>query len=283
MKPLLFDVKSLLEDSIYIKEIDLPQLDDQFHFHNTYEIALIIKGKGKRIIGDNIENFTDGDLIMLGPHTPHVSYHTKEEGRYIKALVIYFHPDWLTDNLLSSINLIKLRKLFINAQRGIQLLGNTRKQIIKILTKLKSKDGLERVINMLQILDIISRSKEYSFLASQGYSSYYNDQDTKRIDAVYKYVLENFTEKIMLQDVAAIAHMTSTAFCKYFKKKTKKTFSTFVNEVKIGYACKLLCNEDLNISEVCYKCGYNNLANFNRNFKNITTMIASKYKVKIKE
>jgi len=282
MKPLLFDVKSLLNDSIYIKEINASQLADQFHFHNAYEIALIIKSSGKRIIGDSIENFTDGDLVLLGLHVPHVSYYSNEKSSTIQALVIYFNPDWLTENHLNSPNLAKLRKLLEDMQRGIKVLGKAKKKVVKDMYKLKKGKGLERIITILDILQIISKSGEYKCLASEGYSSSYDQRGLKRIDEIYKYVLNNFSKKIKLENIAAIANITPTAFCKYFKSKTQKTFSNFVNEIRIGYACKLLCNEDLNISEVCYECGFNNLTNFYRNFKQITKMIPSEYKRKIK-
>ena len=189
MKPLLFDVKSLLDDSIYIKEINTPQLEDHFHFHNACEIALIIKSSGKRVIGDSIENFTEGDLVLLGPHVPHVSYYSNEKNSVIQALVIYFNPDWLTENHLNSPNLAKLRTLLEDMQRGVKILGKAKKKVIKDIYKLKSGTGLERIITILDILQIISTSAEYECLASEGYSSSYNQRGLKRIDEVYKYVL----------------------------------------------------------------------------------------------
>ncbi|GAA4749013.1 AraC family transcriptional regulator [Flavisolibacter ginsenosidimutans] len=282
MKPLLFDVKSLLNDSIYVKEIDTLQLEDQFHFHNAYEIAYIIKSHGKRIIGDSIENFTHGDLVLLGLHVPHVSYFSNEQGAALQALVIYFNPDWLTEEHLNSPNLTKLRKLLKDLQRGIKVHGPAKKKVIKLLYTLKNGKGLERIITILSILQIISNSGEYKCLASEGYSSSYHQTGLKRMDQIYKYVLENFTETIKLEKIAAIANITPTSFCKYFKSNTKKTFSNFVNEIRIGYACKLLCNEDSSISEVGFKCGFNTLANFNRTFKQITRMAPSEYKNKIK-
>jgi AraC-like DNA-binding protein len=282
MKPLLFDVKYLLNDSIYLKEINTLQLEDQFHFHNAYEIAYIIKSSGKRIIGDSIENFTDGDLVLLGLHVPHVSYYTNEVGAALQALVIYFNPDWLREDHLNSPNLAKLRNLLSDLQRGIKVNGKAKNKVIKLLFTLKKGKGLERIITILSILQIISTSGEYECLASEGYSISYNQTGLKRMDQIYKYVLENFTEKIKLEKIAAIANITPTSFCKYFKSNTQKTFSNFVNEIRIGYACKLLCNEDISISEVGFKCGFNSLANFNRTFKQVTKMIPTEYKNKIK-
>ena len=278
MKPLLLDVKSLLKDSIYIKEIHVNHLDDEFHFHNAYEIALILKSNGKRVIGDSIEDFTDNDLVLMGPHLPHISYTNNNDSTEVHALVVYFHPDWLTDTHLNSVDFARFRKLFDDMARGIKILGNTKKKVTKRILKLKNCKGLQRIITILEILEIISHSTEYECLASPGYVNSFSQKDIKRMDQVYKYVKDHFTEDIMLEDIASIANMTPTAFCKFFKIKTNKTFSNFVNEVRIGYACKLLFDENLSISQICFKCGFNNLTNFNKNFKRFTKMVPSTYK-----
>lgn len=280
-RPQLLDVKWLLKDSIYVKEIETCHLMDQFHFHNDYEIALIIKGRGTRIIGDSIENFTDGDLVLLGPQIPHISYiKDEQQGQtFFHALVVYFHPDWFTESQLNSENLGKLRKLLDDTKRGIKIFGTTKNRITKKVAKLKSCTGLESIIRLLDILETISGSNEYECLASSGYSNIFNQKDIERLDNVYQYVRDHFTDEISLEDIAGIANMTPTAFCKYFKGKTQKTFSNFVNEVRIGYACKLLFDENLTVSQICYKCGFNNLTNFNKNFKHFTKKTPSTYKL----
>lgn len=282
MKPYLLDVKSLLKDSIHVKEIHEKHLNDEFHFHNAYEIALIIKSSGKRVIGDCIEDFTDGDLVIMGPHLPHVSYTNSNDSPKVHALVVYFHPDWLADVHLNSADFVRFRELVDDMNRGIKILGKTRMKVIRCILKLKNYKGLQRIISILEILEMISASKEYVCLASEGYSNSYSQKDVKRMDQVYKYVMEHFTDDIGLDEIASIANMTPTAFCKFFKIKTSKTFSNFVNEVRIGYACKLLCDENLSVSQICFKCGFNNLTNFNKNFKHFTKMVPTRYKASLK-
>lgn len=287
MEPMLLDVESLLKDSIYVKEIETSILNDQFHFHNTYEIALILKSKGTRIIGDSIENFTEGDLVLLGPQVPHIAYYNHDQviaspkAYVVHALVVYFNPDWLTEAQLNSDNLSALRRLLDDTRRGLKITGDTKKKVVKHLLKLKGCTGLERIITLLNILEVISGSNEYECLASEGYSNSFSQKDINRLDKVYQYIRDNFMETIMLEDAAAVANMTPTAFCKYFKNKTQKTFSNFVNEIRIGYACKLLWNQNLSISQICFKCGFNNLTNFNKNFKRYTNMIPSDYRISL--
>jgi AraC-like DNA-binding protein len=283
-KPLLQDVKWLLKDSIYVKEIETTVLEDQFHFHNAYEIALIIKGKGTRIIGDSIENFADGDLVLLGPQVPHIAYFKEDAGSspIFQAAVVYFHPDWLTESQLNSENLSKLRKLLDDISRGIKIFGVTKTKVAKIIIQLKNCTGLESIIKLLDILEIVSRSYEYECLASEGYCHAFRKKDIQRLNNVYQYVRDHFTDEISLVEIANVANMTPTSFCKYFRKQTQKTFSNFVNEVRVGYACKLLFDEDLTISQICYKCGFNNLTSFNICFKEFTKKNPSEYRLNLK-
>jgi AraC-like DNA-binding protein len=283
MKPLLLDVQSLLKNSIHVKEINSYKLNDQFHFHNACEIALIIKGKGKRLIGDNMEDFTDGDLVLIGPQLPHITYTDTsslvENDLNVQAIVVYFKPDWLNESHLDSVDLIRFRELFKDLNRGIKIrIGQTKKRIIKQLLKIKKIDGLQRIILILKILDIISNSKEYVCLASEGYVNSFSQKHIKRLDEVFNYIMGHFYEDITLQKIALIANMTPTAFCKFFKNKTNKTLSNFINEIRISYACKLLLDQNLSISQICYQSGFNNLPNFNKNFKRFTNQVPSAYK-----
>ena len=281
MNPLMQNIEPLIKGSVFFKEIKTPAINDQLHFHNVHEIAFILKGSGKRIVGDNIEYFTDNDLVFIGCHLPHASYIGNDyllTNQDFHALVIYFQPDWFNENLLNSTDFVKLNSLIKKIERGIKLFGNTKKRVLRALLKLKNSNGIARIIILLDILDFISKSEEYKCLASEGYANSYGQNDVERLGEVYKYIMNNFTHLIRLRDVSSIANMTSTSFCKYFKSKTRKTFSSFVNEVRIGQACKLILNESLNISEICYLCGFNNLTNFNKNFKHFIKMTPTEYK-----
>jgi AraC-like DNA-binding protein len=285
MKPLFFDVRSLLKNSIYTKEIKSDELSDQFHFHNAYEIALIIEGNGRRIVGDNIDNFSNGDLIILGPNIAHASYsdkkyHIVESSTKVNALVVYFQPDWIAEYHMNSADFAPLKKLLSQFKRGIKIEGRTHDIVQNLLLKLRNADGLKSFTILFQILFEISKSKDYSCLASTRYSNTYDENDIKRINDVYKYVMENFTEVISLDSVSSIAYMTPSAFCKYFKNKTNKTFTHFVNEIRINYACELLMNKNLDISQISIQCGFNNFTSFNKNFKHFTKTTPSTYRTK---
>lgn len=238
-------------------------------------------------MGDSIENFTDGDLVVMGPDLPHVWYNEKDyyeenSQKKVEAIVTYFHPDWLTENLLKSADLANVRTLLEHIKRGIKVTGKVKKKVTKHILKIHESTGLKRIIRILNILELLSIFEGYECLASSGYVNSYNHKDIERMDKVYQYIMNNYTQKILLEDVANIASMTPTSFCKYFRTRTQKTFSNFVNEVRIGYACKLLCDENLNIADVCYQSGFNNFTNFNRCFKSLKKMGPSEFRVTMK-
>ncbi|RYE13095.1 MAG: helix-turn-helix domain-containing protein, partial [Sphingobacteriales bacterium] len=264
-----------LQDSIHIKEVSLDFMDTPLHFHNAYEMVWMQESSGHRIVGDNIEKFTAGDLVIMGPDLPHVwynekEYYLKDNRQQVKAIVTYFRPDWLTGAFINSAELTKLRELLVKLKRGIKITGRAKEKITRQLEKLPASTSLKRIIRVMSILNILSVSEEYECLASSGYINSYSQKDVEKIDKVYQYVMTHYTGKIMLEDAANIANMTPTSFCKYFKNRTQKTFSNFVNEIRIGYACQMLCEDGISISEICYRAGFNNLTNFNRNFKLFT-------------
>lgn len=286
MKPRLIDNKPVYKDAIYVKQIALSCLNAPLHFHNDYEMVLILKSCGKRVVGDHIEDFDDGDLVLLGPDLPHVWYNEKEyyaedSAREVNAIVTYFRPVWLHEEFLNVPATASLKEVMNDLRRGIKVLGASKELITQSIIRLAENEGLKRVILLLQVLDLLADQREYQCLASEGYSHSYNQRDVARIDKVYQYVMANFNSKITLEAVAAIAHMTPSAFCKYFKARTQKTFIDFVNEVRIGFASKLLINSDLSISQVCYDSGFNNLANFNRNFKHYTKKSPREFRVSL--
>jgi len=140
-----------------------------------------------------------------------------------------------------------------------------------------SKKGFKRIINLLEILEVMADSETYNLLSSPGYTGVFKTNDAEKMHLVYDYVMKHFTTKIELQDVADLLNMTTTSFCRYFKPRANKTFTRFVNEIRIGHARKLLLEDNFNISQISYECGFNTLSNFNRQFKSIVEMSPHEY------
>lgn len=286
MKPSLLDVKSLLKNYIHVKEIKEKTFSDQLHFHNAYEIALILKGNGRRIVGDSVDSFADGDLTIMPPFMPHANYteskhHVVNIDKSLHAIVVYFLPHWFDSPLYNSIDFIPIRNLFSHLKRGIRVTGSSHQKIIEMLKEISKTDGgINTLLIIFNIINELSILKEYSYLASSIYNLNSNDDSIEKINKIYKYVMENFTNKISLEEVSEIAFMTPPAFCKYFKNKTNKTFSNFVNEIRIGYACELLMQGNSDIANIAFHSGFNNFTSFNKNFKKFMNTTPSDYKIK---
>ncbi|QNK61538.1 helix-turn-helix transcriptional regulator [Pedobacter sp. PAMC26386] len=287
MKPQFIGISSPQKKNIYIKEVDEPVLISSLHFHDLCELVWIEESYGKRIVGDNIDDFESGDLILMGPNIPHIwhndtIFHTRETDLRAKALVVYFPIDFLM--LLSDDDpTILLVQNFLNkTKRGLKFHGDTKKKLIEQLKEIKNSSGLKRLSNFLATIDIMAASDEYESLTSSAYEISLNENDTKRIHNIYVYLMENFKSDIFLIDVAQIANLTPNAFCRFFKKHTKKSFSRFLNELRIAHACKLLLDKNLSITNICYQCGYQNLTNFNKFFRMIMDCNPSLYRSRFK-
>lgn len=250
-------------------------------------MVLIEKGYGKRIVGDNISNYAGGDLVLMGPDLPHIWQsdevnHPIEEENGVKATVIYFPADFL-QNLTDEQNIVlPINELVEKAKRGLRFYGQTSIAVANILSSIVEDGKLPKIISFLQAIELLSNSKEFKPLASVSYKNNYNEKDTGRINNVYRYLMQNFQRNISLQEVADLCNMGPNSFCRFFKSRTQRSFTGFLNELRIGHACKLLQNEDNSIADVCYDCGYNNMTNFNKFFKAIKHMTPSEYRKSLK-
>ncbi|HET8735579.1 MAG TPA: AraC family transcriptional regulator [Pricia sp.] len=265
------------------KELRSPYFNPNWHFHPEFQISYIIKGAGTRFIGDNVQTFKEGDLVLTPPNLPHLwrseePYFKRDSQLSTHAMVIYFDQDLMSPPLLDREEFYALKKLVQNASRGIEFYGSTPSQVYRLLQNIGPKKGFRRIINLLEILEVMANSSEYRLLSSPGYTNVFRTDDAEKMQLVYDYVMQRFTTNIELQDVAELLNMTTTSFCRYFKPRANKTFTRFVNEIRIGHARKLLLEDNFNISQISYECGFNTLSNFNRQFKAIAKMSPHEYR-----
>jgi AraC-like DNA-binding protein len=193
-------------------------------------------------------------------------------------MVLYFDQELLHETLLDREEFYAVNKLVVNASRGIEFYGRTKDEIYASLLKIGHAKGFRRIIILLEILEIMARSKEYNLLSSPGYTNAFKRDDAEKMRMVYDYVIRNFRSKLALEEAAKLLNMTTTSFCRYFKPRANKTFTRLVNEVRIGHARKLLLEDNFNISQICYECGFHTLSNFNRQFKAINKMTPNQYR-----
>lgn len=265
--------------------MDTPHLNRPFHFHLNCELVYIQEGYGKRVIGDNVSTFNEGDLVLMGPNLPHIwtnddAFYKGHKQLNSRAVVVYFSPA-LQDPLLQPGALKPLTTLIKRSMRGLVFRGRIQDHIAQLLSLVTAEDGLSQLIRVLTILHELSISREVNYISSNKFVNTYNERDTDRISGVYQFLMQNFKQDIHLQEVADIAHMAPTAFCRFFKQRTQMTFSHFVNELPVRHACELLNNPEKTISEISYESGYHNLTNFNKFFKEITGVSPSEFRKKL--
>lgn len=283
MHPILEKVSTGSSSSFALKEEILPYIKIGWHFHPEYELTLFTESTGKRFIGDHTDNFGPGDLLLLGPNLPHYmrndeTYYSNDPRLRIRAIVIHFSGDFIGEKFFEIPELVSVKKLLKNSLRGIHIHGRTQKEIAPMMESLLQLEGYPRLMCLLDILECIAHSKELQLLSSIGYHNSFSLNDAERINSVFDYMLQRFTEEISLPAVAEHINMSPSAFCKFFKNRTGKTFSHILNEIRIGHACKLFIEQGQSVSEVCYVCGYNSLSYFNRKFKAHTKYSPQEYR-----
>lgn len=246
-----------------------------WHYHPQYEIMLIEKGTGTRYVGDSISQFGEGDITIMGSNIPHLfrsdpEYFDPRSLRKAKATVLYFSDEFIDGDFFGLREAGAIRELMNLSQRGLIIQGPSKAGIARKLNRVAKGDGMQRLIDILSLLHYIASEGEYEVLSSLGFTRKLDENDLTRLNKIFNYLFRNFQNSISLNEISEIANMSPTSFCKYFKERTNKTLVTFLNEIRIGHACKLLIeNKDMNVSQICYECGFNNLTNFDIQFKKV--------------
>jgi AraC-like DNA-binding protein len=283
MKPILEKLTPEPECSFVLQKDSFPYYPTPWHYHPEYELVLVLRSSGRKIIGDHVSRFTDGDLALIGPNLPHVydndpAYYEKDSPLRAEAIVIHFAEDFLGKSFFQLPEMKKVRQLFKSAQQGVQIEGNTRQEIAGKMALMLDLPPAQRLTELLNMLILLSQSEEQSLLASPGFVQNYSSANAERLDPVLAYLMQHFTEEISLEAVSSIANMSPQSFCRFFKHCTRKTFLEFLNELRVGHACRLISENRYNISEIGYKSGFNNLSNFNRQFRRVMGKTPTAYR-----
>jgi len=258
-----------------------PYLHNPWHFHPEIELTLIVRGMGTRFVGDNIQPYYDGDLVLIGENLPHEwrsEISPKNSDYQSKSLAIHFLKDFLGNTFYDLPEVGEINHLIHASRRGLKINDSTIAQkIYDELNYLLTINSFEKIIGLFEILNLIARAKDRELLSSDGFVESFSMANNHKINDIYQYIIKNFRQPIRLEEVAEQVFMTPNSFCRFFKKCTNKSFVQYLNEVRIGYACKLLLEDKFNISQIAYESGFNNLSNFNKNFKAITGKTPSEY------
>lgn len=286
MQPQFVKIPDSPQTSFLIRDMIVPYFYNPYHFHPELELVYVSRGTGTRYIGDHIESFSEGDLVLVGSNLPHLWKNDKiyyEGDPYLKcrAIVIQFREDFLGEHVLQLPEMKKIKKMIASSRQGLKIQDKNKEKMATLMQAMVDQPGAEKIISLLSLLNSIAESKDIKVLSSRAFSDDSTQVGLERINTVFAYIFENFHEEISLKKISDIANMSPTAFCRYFKAHTNKTFSSFIIETRIHHSCKLIINENKSLSEIAFESGFNNLSYFTKLFKKIIGISPREYRKKL--
>lgn len=287
MKPQLLKVPNAQVYSFSTRQDRATNINNRWHYHPEVELLHFHKGSGTQFVGDHIKRFSAGDIVLVGSNVPHYwrfdpLIHDEVDPKGIVSTVVHFTPDFWGSRFLELNENKPIKSLLEKASRGLLLQGDLRAEVAALMDQLHHAEGPERIISLMRILYAIYRSEqEVVLLSSMGYQNLLLDSENDRINDIYEYTFNNFNRKIYLDQVAGISGLVPNSFCRYFKSRTGKTYSQFLTEIRVGHACKLLMDDNINLKEVCYESGFMNFSCFHKRFKEITGQSPHNYRLNV--
>lgn len=283
MKELLEEIKLNPDESFFIGIFQDHIDQSHWHYHQEYELSFITEGSGRRIVGDSIEEFNPGDLIFIGPRIPHVwfseqAHRRQHSGRTLESVYMLFNQDILPEDLVLLPEFSNIRKAIKLSERGIRITGEALNEVSRIMLQLPYMSRIKRLMMFYEIMDLIGRADSYFYLASADYIRSKFETTNNRVNRIHEFLMKNYQDDIDLKEVAEIAHMAPASVCRFFKNSTGLTIFEYLNKIKIDFSCQLLLNTDLNILDISYDCGFNNLSHFNKQFRKFIGTTPSQFR-----
>ncbi|UJH68774.1 AraC family transcriptional regulator [Allomuricauda sp. SCSIO 65647] len=280
MKLHLLNRSSSNESSFTVTRNRHPYFLKIWHYHPELELVLIEKSSGTRFIGDSIQKFEAGEVVLLGKNLPHMwlndEVYIKSGNLIAEAIAIHFNEDFFGASFFERPEFAKISKLIKRADRGLKF-NKVDEDLKNMIRKLLKKDSFSRAIALLEILHRLASHKNHESLSSLGYINSFVAEENDRLHKIHEYVFNNFKKVINANEVAQEIGMNASAFSRFFKKNHRKTFTKYLNEIRVGYACKLLLESQSKITAIAYESGFNNISNFNRQFKACKQMTPKEY------
>jgi AraC-like DNA-binding protein len=275
MKVIPFNVPKITREAFRLQVDILPHLYDQLHQHPETQIMFIEKGEGTLIAGDYVGRFASGDIFLIGGGQSHVFrndqlYYRLRGKKKVTATSIYFDEKYAGESFWLLDELHEVKKFLGHAQAGIRIEGDTRRQVSALIQEMKTANRINKLILFLQLLHVLASAEDLIYLSVAPLPSNPQLAEDKRMNDVLHFSFKHSQRKIKISEVAEVANLSIEAFCRYFKLRTRKTYTSFLNEVRISNACKMLIEGNQNIQSICYDSGFQNLSHFNRTFKRVT-------------
>ncbi|TWI94033.1 AraC-like DNA-binding protein [Mucilaginibacter frigoritolerans] len=255
-----------------------PHLSTTFlwHLHPEYEIVYVESPGGPRHVGNHISRYEGSDLVFIGPNIPHLNF---DYGVHAgcQQVVIQMKENFLGEAFFNNPEIAAIKQLFKRASHGIAFYGDTRAKAAAALKQLQSLNRFDQLLSLLSIFQLLATSTEAEILNPAPAANKAFEKQQKRMDFIYKYVEQHYHEKPDVNHIAQQVNLSTAAFCRYFKKQTRLTFTDFINQYRIGEAKNLLLQHKT-ITEACYATGFEQLSYFNKIFKKLTGENPSAFK-----
>ncbi|MBP6180959.1 AraC family transcriptional regulator [Flavobacterium sp.] len=267
MKIVFEDIKRLAGSSFRI--LVNPKLNDLYywHFHPEFELTFIEAPLGTRRVGNHVGQFEGSDLVFIGSNIPHLNFDYGIRTEYEKV-VLQIKQDFFKNDFVTTPELASIHQLFQNSKRVICFNGKTKEAVGKRLKEIHHLPNFEQFVEVLSLFQILATSNEITYLHEVPFDDFYNNKEQTRLKLVYTFIENNFQRNITIEEMGELTHLSKAAFCRYFKKMTRLTFTEFLNQFRIEQA-KILLKSDKNVTETCYECGFESLSYFNRIFKKV--------------
>jgi AraC-like DNA-binding protein len=274
MRSVLRELTAPMDSSLIVKQELGPQFKAPFHFHKGFELTYIREGHGKFYGGNKVMNFNSGDIYFFGPGFAHYFVNEKSfivSGKTAHSVAVQFNVDFLGEVFFQKPELRRFNKLLDASIYGIKMVDNDNRAD-KLFLELTSATGLKSLITLLQLFELLSEKtkSKLSIISSSETKNLITQSDSNKLEPVFNYIFQNFKDQVNSRKAASLVYLNEAAFCRYFKRRTNKTFSQFVNEVRITHAAELLEKTDEGIAQICFECGFNSISYFNRQFKILT-------------
>lgn len=282
MKPLAFNIPKTENESFKLQDDKLNHMYDHLHTHPEIQISYIVKGSGTRFIGHSVDDFNPDEIYVIGPNIPHMfknhqEYYDPRSKNQTHCISIFFREDSFGEMFNKVPELSKIKEFFQISAFGIKLERPYTLDFKGEFQSLIRLEGFERFQYFLSLLQKLAYCSGLEVISLSSLVQQKNEEEGLRLNKIVTYVTQNFSRKITVDQVAREANLSTSAFCRYFKLHTRRPFISYLNEFRIGIACSKLMQKDINISEICYQTGFNNISNFNRQFKAITGFTPSQY------
>lgn len=266
------------DESIRVIDVNENYVGCSWHYHPELQLCHVNRGSGERLIGDRMFPIEEGEVILLGANLPHVWRYDLVASGSIEATVVHFSESVLGRDWLQRPELASVRLLLARACQGLQVTGELRVEIANKIRDLRERQGLPRLIGLLETLHLLSVSNQLNTLSTNGYQPLATQLDLERMQRVCDYITEHIHESLDRDSMARMIHMSGSGFSRFFKAHTGMTFQEFVTDVRISKACLLLASSDAPITELATQCGYGELSTFNRAFKRYRNTTPTKYR-----